>query len=139
MRKYCEETLCLHKYLMNYFGFQIKTQSRCCCNCSLEEISKENVNDLKVKNNNSFTHADNELYEELLMLCNHNYESTGPSFVPFKFVFNANIVEDIINNLSEVNSEKDLLQTFGVWDENICANIYNVICKHRNLKATSRL
>ena len=46
------------------------------------------------------------------------------------------VAEKVIEGVEYVKTEKDLLRTFGIWDEASSSKIFSLICEHTSMCGT---
>lgn len=54
----------------------------------------------------------------------------------FNISVDDNLAEKIVEGVEYVETEKDLLKTFGIWDEASFSKIFPLICKHTSMSGT---
>ena len=121
MKQYCRETLCLRKYLMNYFEFQCATQKDCCSNCNAMEVEEEENNFIEKPFRE--LRITTELFSSLLNDAVMNF-SSDDLFNFYSCVVDVNCV---IENVGNIKSQKDLLRICSIWDENLSKVIFEII------------
>ena len=132
MKFYCRaEDTCLRKLLLDYFGFSSVQQDNCCCIC--DGKYKTNVEDLPYVTNKVRCLADNNhvILEGLIKTAISDQESQATSDCPMSFDIPAdnNLTEKIMEGVEYVETEKDLLRNFGIWNEACSSKIFSLICE----------
>ena len=134
MKNYCLLNSCLRKYLMNYFGFNIVQQAKCCsvCEGAEENFTQQSKTILEEQFNNYITNAPNlelELKTELDIFQNKSKND----FLYHHEVDVAKLIQVIMNDLELINNEAYFLN-IGIYDEEIATRLFGVIMRHSVLE-----
>ena len=123
------------KLLLDYFGFSSVQQDNCCCIC--DGKYKTNVEDLPYVTNKVRFLADNNhvILEGLIKTAISDQESQAASDCPMSFDIpvDNNLTEKIMEGVEYVETEKDLLRNFGIWNEACSSKIFSLICEHTSM------
>lgn len=140
MKTYCKsQDTCQRKLLLDYFGFSCVQQDNCCCICDGKfKITEEDVPHVvksKVRllpNNNSV------ILERLIRgaISAQESQAASESSMLFDISVDNNLVTKVMEGVEYIESETDLLKTFGIWDEICSSQIFSLICKHTTLCRT---
>lgn len=138
MKVYCRsQENCLRKLVLDYLGFPCGTQERCCCVC--DGKSESDVSDLPAfRNKVRMLPSNNKIMlEELISneLClnatdNNISDCLMLSSPPVQL---DDLVEKIMAGIEYIETELDLLETYGIWNENCSLNIFSFISKYAPL------
>ena len=123
IKDYCRATLCYRQLILRYFDFPHHTQSKCCSNCNKETNQSVVPEPLSLTKRNVDS---NKLALELSNLLTESEEVSDGSIIP-QFVMSEEIVDTVLKNAEDVDSEFDLLEKCGVWDEELASKIYLIL------------
>ena len=132
MKEYCKTETCLRVSLLKYFGFTNEKQNKCCDNC--EKVSKA-VDPIPVCFRNVDSVDKIELTKDLSSLQNEVERDLVDHFGD-GFTLTVKCINDIVEQIEFIASEKDLLNTFGIWDEEFSKKVYDVITHHAPLHSS---
>ena len=133
MKDYCQVQDCLRKHILNYFSFSAVKQDNCCINCD-GPILNDVMNDVDAETNptqkcRSAVGVDIKLLRsELEILSKNRIQDSDNVLIP-TCQLTEKTIDKLIADFENLNSEKDLLYNFDVWDEQLCSDIYNIINK----------
>lgn len=137
MKAYCKsQQICLRQQILQYLGFSRVTQEKCCSICDglggkvFGDVNEEHKPIKKVRmlaiNNRAILKE--KLYCEVL-----NHAKSVKSEIPFLPSIKVDIVDKIMEGIEYLETESDLLLTYGIWDEDICSNIFELISTYAPL------
>ena len=138
MKAYCKsEETCLRKLILEYLGFPAVSQERCCCVCNgtlnnsvsdvLPKTVKPRVRTLPATNKT--------VLEELIFseLSEFEAHSDFSGAMLFSFGDDKNLLRKIMEGIEHIETESDLLDTFGVWDETCSRKIFSFVTQYAPL------
>ena len=139
MKLYCRsENSCLRKQLIEYFGFSSVQQDKCCCIC--DGRNQQTGEDLPQTGKNKVRSLSNDnriILERSIKSVIAEQESPATSgCTMFDFSVNKNVAAKVIEGVEFIESERDLLINFGIWEEACSSKIFSLICKHTSLCTT---
>ena len=117
----------MRKYITNYFGFECQKQERCCSLCQ-PDIINPFFEFVKIKR--TCTDSNVESFKKEIDDCLESLKNV--SLFPVLDFNEPNLIalrDNIFNNISDVVCEKDLLDIFGVFDQNCRTDLFSVIEK----------
>ena len=124
MIEYCKSEDCLRSTLLEHFGYEKRQLERCCSMCQpifqreSNQVSNEvcrKVNDLDV-----LTRSFN------LILADYDEEDHDPLFFMDTDDLSSRLM-NVLDHIEELKSKDDLLHIYGIWDETVMSNVYDVI------------
>ena len=133
IREYCTSaTICLRKILLNYFGFETVKQEECCviCNGSLVESTIAHNTPGKVRNiPDEYVEL---FYEEAKTIVEKYRDDVGHSggLINYGNAVSGDLVEKIVEGIYFIESERDLLHNYDIWDEHCSKAIFQLITKY---------
>ena len=136
--EYCKNsTKCQRKLLMDYFGFYLDlSQSRCFC--IFDKSFGQKQNDFDAKRTVHYVNMENYLALSNELFCYAKDEDSkirddcNDVFAQSPNILTL-VIHDNLNNIEQINCEKDLLLDFGIWDEFHSSHILSIICKYSKL------
>ena len=140
VKSYCRsEDSCLRKQLLEYFGFSSVQQDKCCCIC--DGKNKQTVEDLPQTARNKVRSLSNEnriILERSIksVIAEHESPATSDCIMLFEISVHKNVAAKVIEGVEFIESERDLLINFGIWDEACSSKIFSLICEHTSLCTT---
>jgi len=136
MKDYCRShETCLRKLILEYLGFPIVSQERCCCVCDRTCNNAIN-NSPKVTRKVRTLPTDNKTVLEELNFSELNEFETPTDFTGatlFSFTCEKNLIQKIMEGIEFIETESDLLDTCGIWDETCSSKIFFFITKYAPL------
>lgn len=130
MKAYCRsQETCLRTLILKYLGFPGVTQERCCCVCNgtcnntvsnLPKPFKPRVRTLPTDQKS--------VLEELIFTELNEFETHANlnSAMLFSFSNEENTLRMIMEGIEYIETESDLLNTYGIWDETFSSKIFFV-------------
>ena len=137
MKGYCRsQETCLRKLILEYLGFPSVNQEKCCCICDGKWSNV--VEDLPVMVKNKvrmLPNVNKTILEELIFseLFDQETHITSDSVMLFTSPVEADLARKIINGIEYIQTESDLLETYGLWNETCSSNIFSLISKYAPL------
>ena len=134
VRNYCRSTdTCLRKQLLEYFGFRVAEQSNCCsvCDGGCAIITKQDVKRDVSRVVNSGIDL-KSLIENALAEYEHEVSSLDCSLFNCMLI-NKDLADSIVKKVEYIETELDLLNDFGIWDEVCSSKVFSVISKNTML------
>ena len=131
MKNYCRsEDICLRQQLLEYFGFSITKQSKCCSVCDVECGNAVGIIN-KAKKVRRLLDDDTVLKSLINMaLSNYQTESTSDCSLLHSMSIDSDLADNIVKQVEYIETESDLLNSFGVWDEVGSSKIFALISEH---------
>ena len=134
VRNYCRSTdTCLRKQLLEYFRFRVAEQSNCCsvCDGGCAIITKQDVKRVVSRVVNSGIDL-KSLIENALAKYEHEVSSLDCSLFNCMLI-NKDLADSIVKKVEYIETELDLLNDFGIWDEVCSSKVFSVISKNTML------
>ena len=134
MKSYCRsEDTCQRKLLLDYFGFSSVQQENCCCIC--DGTFKTTQEDLPqaIRGKVRFLSNSNHVILERLIksaISDHESQLTSECSMLFDISVDKNLAAKVMERVEFIESEADLLKSFGIWDETCSSRIFSLICEH---------
>ena len=140
IREYCtSEKVCLRKLLLGYFGFSCKKQEKCCVICDGEftpSISNVDMSKLSLRKKvrNMPAHNAEFLFEEIKFVVKKYMSNVDQySIIYYPTVDSDYIAKKILDEIYFIETERDLLEIYGIWDENCSSALFNLITMYAPL------
>ena len=133
IREYCTSaTICLRKILLNYFGFESVKQEECCviCNGSLVKSTAAHNTPGKVRDiPDEYVEL---FYEEAKTIVETYGYDVGYSggLINYGNADSGDLVERIVEGICFIESERDLLHNYNIWDEHCSKALFQLITKY---------
>jgi len=136
MREYCKsQTTCLCELFLEYLGFSVVTQERCCvCDARCTNVVNKLPNRVKRKVR-SLPTENKALLEELIFSELNEFEAhtSLPGEILFSFSHEKNVFQKIMEGIEYIETESDLLDDFKIWNETCSSKMFAFISKHAPL------
>ena len=135
VRSYCRSTdTCLRKQLLEYFGFTVAEQSNCCsvCDGGYASVTKQDVKREVSRVVNSEIDL-KSLIDNALAEYEHEVSSDSDCSLLYCMSIDKDLADSIVKKVKYIETELDLLNDFGIWDEVCSAKIFSVISKNTRL------
>ena len=131
MKNYCRsEDICLRQQLLEYFGFSITKQSKCCSVCDVECGNAVGIIN-KAKKVRRLLDDDTVLKSLINMaLSDYQTESTSDCSLLHSMSIDSDLADNIVKQVEYIETESDLLNSFGIWDEVCSSKIFALISEH---------
>ena len=125
-------TICLRKILLNYFGFESVKQEECCviCNGSLVKSTIAHNTPGKVRDiPDEYVEL---FYEEAKTIVETYRYDVGHSggLINYGNADSGDLVERIVEGICFIESERDLLHNYNIWDEHCSKALFQLITKY---------
>jgi len=137
MKEYCKsQTTCLRKLILEYLGFPVVTQERCCCVCDARCTNVVNKLPSRVKRKVRSLPTENKaLLEELIFSELNELEAhtSLPGEMLFSFSHAKNVLQKIMKGIDYIETESDLLDDFKIWNETYSSKTFSFISKYAPL------
>ena len=128
IKDYCVSSDCLRKTLLAYFGWSSEKQLSCCSNCTPKETKDNTYIDLDDAVCRDLINCDlKALTKELEDLTLLTPDESESFYLPFNYKLEMEVVTSIISNVQNISTEGDLLDLYGIWDENYSSKIFSLI------------
>ena len=131
MKNYCRsEDTCLRQQLLDYFGFSITKQSKCCSVCDGEYGNAVGTINI-VKKVRCLLDEDTVLKSLInMVLSDYQTESTSDCSLLHSMSIDKDLADNIVKQVEYIETESDLLNSFGIWDEVCSSKIFALISEH---------
>ena len=137
MKEYCKsQTTCLRKLILEYLGFPVVTQERCCCVCDTRCTNVVDKLPSRVQRKVRSLPTENKaVLEELIFSELNEFEAQTslPGEMLFSFSHEKNVLEKIMEGIDFIETEADLLDDYKIWNETCSSNIFSFISKYAPL------
>ena len=119
--------------MLEYFGFRVAEQSNCCsvCDGGCAIITKQDIKRDVSRVVNSGIDLKN-LIENALAEYEHEVLSLDCSLFNCMLI-NKDLADSIVKKVEYIETELDLLNDFGIWDEVCSSKVFSVISKNTML------
>ncbi len=128
IREYCtSKNVCLRKIILNYFGFESIQQKECCVICNGSSAVSSIKQTIPQRVRNLSDDCVELFYKEaktIVDMC--NAEHIG-NIIDCNTVDSDMLVKQILDGISLIESERDLLQNYGIWNENCSGALFELI------------
>ena len=131
MKNYCRsEDTCLRQQLLEYFRFSIKKQSKCCSVCDVECGNAVGIIN-KAKKFRRLLDDDIVLKSLINMaLSDYQTESTSDCSLLHSLSIDRDLADNIVKQVEYIETESDLLNSFGIWGELCSSKIFALISEY---------
>ena len=140
MKSYCRsEDTCQRKLLLDYFGFSSVQQENCCCICDDKFKTTEEDLPQSVRSKVRFLSNDNRVILERLIkstISDHNFQGTSECSMLFDISVDKNLATKVMERVEFIESQADLLKSFGTWDEACSSQIFSLISEYTAMCTT---
>lgn len=134
MKSYCRsEDTCQRKLLLDYFGFSSVQQENCCCICDDKFKTTEEDLPQAIRSKVRFLSNDNRVILERLIksaISDHESKVASECSTLFDISVDKNLAAKVVEGVEFIESEADLLKSFGIWDETCSSQIFSLISAH---------
>lgn len=135
VRHYCRSTdTCLRKQLLEYFGFTVAKQSKCCSVCD-GEYGNVGVSKEVVKKKVRHLLDDGIVLKSLIdnVFSDYQHDVLSDCSLLYCMTIDEDLAENIVSQVEYIETESDLLHSFGMWDEVCSSKIFSIITKYTSL------
>lgn len=132
IRQYCTSvTVCLRKILLNYFGFQRVEQEECCLICDKCLYDGAITHNITGKVRDIPDECIEQFYNEAKRIIDtHIYNAEHSSYIMnYGNADSSDQVKQIMEGICFIESERDLLHNYDIWDENCSKALFELITK----------
>ncbi len=126
MSKFCSSTTCLRAQILGYFGFREELQIRCCSNCDNVDNDEEDDTPIQVK---CIKYRSIENIEALRENVTAQVVEWNSKENDYGAEFDLSIVKLIVDR-AEFTRDKFEIFAYGVWDEDLCQGIFDLILQN---------
>lgn len=137
MKAYCRsQQICLRQQILEYLGFSRVTQEKCCSVCDilggnvLSDVSEDHKPAKKVR---MLAITNRAVLKEKIcceVLRDKNPVNSEMLSIPSVEV---DVVDKMMEGIEYIETESDLLLTYGIWDEDLSSKIFGLISAHAPL------
>ena len=130
MKNYCKsKDICLRKQLLNYFGFTTPKQDNCCSVCN-EEFTNTVVSSEVPKVR--WLKGDGTVLVGMInsVLSNYQHEEKSECLLFPSMLIDEHLADRIVMQIEYIERDSDLLNNFGIWDEECSSKIFSIINEH---------
>ena len=127
------------KLLLDYCGFYSVQQENCCCICDDKFKTTEGDLPQSVRSKVRFLSNDNRVILEMLIkstISDHNSQGTSECSVLFDIYVDKNLATKVMDGVEFIESEADLLKSFGIWEEACSSQIFSLISEYTAMCTT---
>jgi superfamily II DNA helicase RecQ len=136
MKTYCQsQQICLRQQILQYLGFSKVTQEKCCSVCeglSGKVFSDVNEDQKPTKKFRMLAITNRAILEEKIYceVLNKNQVKSEMFSIPS---IEVDVVDKMMEGIEYIETESDLLLTYGIWDEDISSKIFGLISTYAPL------
>ena len=136
MKTYCQsQQICLRQQILQYLGFSKVTQEKCCSICeglSGKVFSDVNEDQKPTKKFRMLAITNRAILEEKIYceVLNKNQVKSEMFSIPS---IEVDVVDKMMEGIEYIETESDLLLTYGIWDEDISSKIFGLISTYAPL------
>ena len=133
IREYCTSaTVCLCKILLNYFGFETVNQEECCVICNGSLVESTITHNIPGKVRVIPDECIELFYEEAKTIVETYRYDVGHSagLINYGNANSGDVAERIVDGICFIESERDLLHNYNIWDEHCSKALFKLITKH---------